>query len=89
MAQLNSRGVHVFEKDKRQNKWYLKSVHPIQWFVNADSRIAIQHGTVFTAAGETIKPKDYPTWLLDQIAAMTDAHLASLGFKRPETRKAA
>ena len=78
---LDTRGVHRFDKDKRSNRWYLASIHPIQWFVNEDARIAVQNGLVYTGAGEVIPRKDQPQWFVDALAKLTPEHRASLGIK--------
>jgi hypothetical protein len=81
MAQLDTRGVHVFRKDKKSNRWYHAETHPIQWFCSEGGRFAVQDGVVWTASGVRVPAKEQPQWLTDAIAALSPAHRASLGLK--------
>lgn len=85
---LNTRGVHIFKKDKKANRWYHAETHPIQWFVSAETRIAVQDGKFFTAGGVELKRADVPAWVLEAVGRLTPSHRASLGLKDPEPRKA-
>ena len=80
--QLETRGVHVFKKDKRTNRWALSEIHPIQWLAREGmGRFAIQDGTIFTAGGEPVGAKAVPQWLKDDIAALDHNVRASVGLK--------
>lgn len=81
---LNTRGVHVYTKDKKTNRWYHSDTHPIQWLVTDQGRVAIQDGNVFSASGKMLTGDEIPAWFHAEVAKLSPKLLESLRFKLPK-----
>jgi hypothetical protein len=85
-AKLNTRGSHVFKKDKKSNRWYHAETHPIQAVCTESGRLFIQDGHVFANNdGEPLKAREIPQWFYDEVVKLPPAVLASCGYKLPES----